>query len=80
MNHQTSLRLIISEINLHGDRIESKKGQLKTTVLKILICKSLKQTAMNWNLYLVGVILPGEAIETYRYQLYGGQKEKERQT
>ena len=77
MNHQTYLRLTISEIELHGDQIESKKGQSKKNCFKNFY---LKQTAMNWNLYLGGVVFPGEAIETYHYQVYGGQQDKERQT
>ena len=56
------------------------KRQLKKTVLKNLIWKSLKQTGINWNLYLGGVIRPGELIATYRYQVYGGQQQEERKS
>ena len=75
------MRLITSEIEIHGDQIESKKRQLKKKLFKKkLIWKSLKQTAINWNLYLGGVIRPEEAIEIYHYQVYEGQERKERQT
>ena len=59
---------------------QKETKELKKTVLKNLIWKSLKQTAKNWNLYLGGVIRPGEAIETYHAQIYGGQQQKESQT
>ena len=39
-----------------------------------------KHSKFNLKSYLRGVIRPGEAIEAYRYQVYGGQQQKERQT
>ena len=66
----------MSEIELHGDENESKMRQLKF----FFIWKSLKQTAINWNLQLDGVIRPGKAIENFYYQVYGVQQQKERQT
>ena len=57
-----------------------QKDSWKKNILKNLIWKSLKQTAINWNPYLGGVIRPGETIETYRCEVSGGQQKEERQT
>ena len=54
------LRLLFSEIELHGNENESKKDTvLKKILFKFnLIWKSLKQTAINSNLQLRWVICP----------------------
>ena len=74
MNQQKYLRLLIIEIELHGYVNESKRRPLKKfshftfIVIKTNSYKlklSLRLSYMSW-----------EAIETYCYQLYGVQQQK----
>ena len=81
LNQQKQLGRLKSGIELPGEKNKSKKEtDEKFSFFLNLIWKSLKQTAINWNLYLGLVMHPGEAFKIYRYRIYGAQQRKERQT
>ena len=70
----------MSKIQLHGVDNKRKKDTDKTNLFFNLIWNSLKQTALNWNIYFDWVIRLGGGINIYRYQKNGVQQRKERQT
>ena len=60
-------------------KLKAEGESWKKNIFNNLNWKSLKQTAINWNLFLGGVIHPWKSIETNYYQVYGVQQQKERQ-
>ena len=74
-------RILFGEIELHGDKNESKKETVENFFFwKELIGKSFKQIAMKWNLLLGSVIRLAEEMDTYHHQLYVVPQLKQRQT